>query len=265
MDFRLVVTDMDGTLLNSEGHVPEGFWNLLDQLRERGIAFAPASGRQLATLESQFRRAGEPMSYIAENGTVVVHHGSVISMTTLNPDTVHAIIDAARGSEVDMGVVVCQPERAFVERNDEAFRSEGAKYYLALDEVEDLHQVVNDKIIKVAIFTFDDAETAVAPVMRQAAPHEKVVVSGKNWVDVMDRSADKGRALTALCEAMSIPVSRSLAFGDYLNDMELLQAAGTSYAMANAHPEILAIADEVAPSNTEAGVLLVLKEMLEQK
>lgn len=262
MDFRLVVTDMDGTLLNSEGHVPEGFWNLLNTLRERNIAFAPASGRQLATLRHQFERAGEPMSYIAENGTVVIHEGKIISLTTLDSEAVHAIIDAARASEIDMGVVICHPERAYVERNDEAFRSEGLKYYLALDEVEDLHTVVDGQVIKVAIFTFDDAETQVAPVMREAVPDQKVVVSGKHWVDVMDQNADKGRALAALCEAMGISISQSLAFGDYLNDMELLQASGTSYAMSNAHPEILAIADKVAPSNNDAGVLLVLKDLL---
>ena len=265
MDFRLVVTDMDGTLLNPEGHIPEGFWSLLDDLRERGVAFAPASGRQLATLRHQFERAGEPMSYIAENGTVVVHDGEIISMTPIDPEAVHAVITAARDSDIDMGVVVCRPERAYVERNDEAFRAEGSKYYLALDEVEDLHEVVTDDVIKVAVFTFEDAETMVAPVLRDAAPDNKVVVSGKHWVDIMDQSADKGRALVSLCLAMNIPVDQSVAFGDYLNDMELLQAAGTSYAMDNAHPDIMAIADRRAPSNAEDGVLLVLGDMLDGK
>ena len=264
MDFRLVVTDMDGTLLNAEGNIPEAFWPLLDRLRDQGVAFAPASGRQLATLQSQFDHAGEPMSYIAENGTVVVHAGEVISLTTLSPDAVHAIIDAARAADVDMGVVVCRPERAFVERNDEAFLAEGSKYYLSLTEVDDLHAEVNSEVIKVAVFTFEDAETVAAPLLRRAAPEDKVVVSGKHWVDIMDQSADKGRALTTLCEAMGIPVSASVAFGDYLNDMELLQAAGTSYAMANAHPDIAAIADRSAPGNTEDGVLVVLRQMLNE-
>ncbi len=259
MDFRLVATDMDGTLLNAEGRVPEGFWSILDALRLAGVAFAPASGRQLATLQTQFERAGEPISFIAENGTVVVHEGEVISLTTLSSDTAHEIIDAVRASEVDMGVVICRPERAYVERNDQAFRTEGTKYYVSLAEVDDLHTVVNDEVVKVAVFCFDDAETVAAPVLRTAAPHDKVVVSGKHWVDIMDNAADKGNALTILREAMGIDASQTLAFGDYLNDMELIQEAGTSYAMANAHPDILAIADKIAPSNLDAGVLLVLQ------
>ena len=49
-DIRLIAVDMDGTLLRPDGSIPEGLWPLLDRLAQRGIAFAPASGRQLATL-----------------------------------------------------------------------------------------------------------------------------------------------------------------------------------------------------------------------
>lgn len=262
MDFRLLATDMDGTLLNSNHEVPEKFWDILTQLRAKNIAFAPASGRQLATLQKQFEHAGEPISYIAENGTVVVHNGEIISLTTLDADTVHGIIDAVRASDIDMGAVICRPERAYVERNDEAFRAEGLKYYVSLSEVDDLHEVVNDEVIKVAIFTFADAEKDSAPVIRAACPDANVVVSGQHWVDVMDPAANKGQALIALAQALGIEQSQTLVFGDYLNDTELIQAAGKSYAMENAHPDIRAIADEIAPSNVDEGVVVVLEQLL---
>lgn len=265
MDFRLVATDMDGTLLDSNHDIPEGFWDVLDRLRANGIAFAPASGRQLATLQHQFADAGEPISFIAENGTVVVHNGEIISLTTINPDTVHAIIDAARNADVDMGVVICRPERAYIERNDEAFRTEGTRYYVSLAVVEDLHEAVNDEVIKVAIFTFQDAEEDCAPVISKACPDANIVVSGKHWVDVMDPSANKGQALAKLRDALGITESETLVFGDYLNDTELIKAAGTSYAMSNAHPDILALADAVAPSNDEAGVVQVLEKLLAEQ
>ena len=50
-DLRLIAVDMDGTLLDAEGRVPDALWPLLEELRERDIHFAPASGRQLATLQ----------------------------------------------------------------------------------------------------------------------------------------------------------------------------------------------------------------------
>ncbi|MDO5373778.1 MAG: Cof-type HAD-IIB family hydrolase [Corynebacterium glutamicum] len=262
MDFRLVATDMDGTLLNTHHEVPEKFWDILEQMRAKGIAFAPASGRQLATLQKQFGHAGEPISYIAENGTVVVHDGEIISLTTIDSDTVHSIIDAVRASDIDMGVVVCRPERAYVERNDEAFRAEGLKYYVSIEEVQDLHEAVNNEVIKVAIFTFQDAEKDCAPIIRAASPNANVVVSGQHWVDVMDPSANKGQALATLRDALGLEESQTLVFGDYLNDTELIKAAGKSYAMSNAHPDILELADEIAPSNIEEGVIVVLEKLL---
>lgn len=265
MDYRLVATDMDGTLLNAEGQVPEEFWGILEELRSANVEFAPASGRQLATLRKQFDRAGEPLSFIAENGTVVVHHGKIISLTTLDEDVVHRVIDAARDSDVDMGLVICHPDLAYVERSDEAFRSEGSKYYVSLSEVSDLHTVVSGDVIKIAVFSFDDAESTAAPILRAAAPDQKVVVSGKHWVDIMAADANKGHALSMLRTAMGIDQSHTLAFGDYLNDMELLEKSGTSYAMANAHADILAVADKIAPANTDDGVVVVLRELLDNQ
>ena len=79
----------------------------------------------------------------------------------------------------------------------------------------------------------------------------------------MHADAGKGRALTALAEAMGVDKRQTAAFGDYLNDLELLEAAGTAWAMDNAHPDIKAIADHIAPPNTEAGVVTVLRTLLD--
>ena len=57
VDVRLVVVDMDGTLLDGHGRIPAGLWPLLGVMRERGIVFAPASGRQYATLATMFADA----------------------------------------------------------------------------------------------------------------------------------------------------------------------------------------------------------------
>jgi len=59
------------------------------------------------------------------------------------------------------------------------------------------------------------------------------------------------------------PPEQTAAFGDYLNDAELLAAAGTSYAMANGHPQLKAAADHIAPSNEENGVVRVLQQLLD--
>jgi len=260
MDYGLVALDMDGTLLDGAGQIPAGFWDVLVELQRRGVAVAPASGRQLATLRAMFDGEHDPGTYIAENGTCVFHDGEVVSTTELDPAAVHAIIDAA----ADFDLVICTPTVAYVLPGlSTATGREIDKYYVSKEEVTDLHAVVDHGVIKVAVFTDEDAETVAYPVVRAAAPDANVVVSGAHWIDVMDPTAGKGRALLALADALGIPQARTLAFGDYLNDYELLEAAGTAWAMDNAHPDIRAIADHIAPPNTEAGVVTVLRELLD--
>ena len=86
-DIRLIVADMDGTLLDGDSNIPDDFWPLLDELHAKGVEFVPASGRQLATLRSMFAdRVDGAMSYIAENGNVVVADDNVIDYLVLERD-----------------------------------------------------------------------------------------------------------------------------------------------------------------------------------
>lgn len=255
MEFRIIALDMDGTLLDADGQIPDSFWPVLEELRARGVAVAPASGRQLATLRAVF--PGD--TFIAENGTCVFHDGEIVSTTLLDAATVHSVIDAS--AELDMDLVVCTPTVAHhlpgISAQTEA---ELAKYYHSRQVTEDLHAVTD--VIKLAGFTPGDAEREIYPALLDAAPDATVVVSGAHWVDIMAADAGKGRALTALAETMGVEKHQIAAFGDYLNDLELLQAAGTAWAMENAHPDVKAIAHHIAPPNTEAGVVTVLRDLL---
>lgn len=79
----------------------------------------------------------------------------------------------------------------------------------------------------------------------------------------MNPAANKGIALQALADATGTHISDTLVFGDFLNDLELLETAGTSYAMDNAHPRIKDIADAVAPSNADEDVIHVISSILD--
>ena len=88
---RLIALDMDGTLLDPSGRVPDEFWGLLDSARAQGVTIAPASGRQLATLQAMFPGCD---TFIAENGTVVWHGGRVVSTTALPDAPVQRLLAA---------------------------------------------------------------------------------------------------------------------------------------------------------------------------
>ena len=116
-DIRLVVADMDGTLLDEHGRIPEGFWDMLARLRARGVEFVPASGRQYATLRNMFASKasevlnGGELSYIAENGNVVAVDGKVVEVHGVDLGITRRTIDMVNASvsagEYDMGLVIC--------------------------------------------------------------------------------------------------------------------------------------------------------------
>lgn len=264
VDIRLIASDMDGTLLDADGKVPDRFWPLLDKLLAAGILFSPASGRQYQTLEAVFGDR-EGLVYIAENGTNIVRDGVSIALETVVPAIIAPVVDWVRATAAagaDLGVVVCGARSAYIERADEHFVSQVRPYYAALEVVDDVTAAAaGDDVLKLAIFDVGRAETRTGPAVLALDLPADVVISGENWVDIMRPGANKGKALILLQEHLGISREQTMAFGDYLNDAELLDAAGHSYAVANAHPSIRERARHQAPSNIDEGVIESILEV----
>ncbi|MGW1212765.1 Cof-type HAD-IIB family hydrolase [Streptomyces sp. NPDC002499] len=263
-DIRLIVTDMDGTLLDDAKRIPPGLWETLAELRRRGVLFSPASGRQYATLAREFAEVSEGMAFIAENGTYVVRDGVELASDPLAPGVVAELVRTVRqlvASGVDVGAVVCGKRSAYVERTDGAFLDEVRRYYVENQVVEDA-TVIDDDILKVALYDFGSAERTTAPGLAPFATTHQVVVSGEHWADVMNPTANKGAALRRLQRDLGITPAQTMVFGDYLNDLEMLDAAEWSFAMANAHPDVVARARYTAPSNNDNGVLRTIARVL---
>jgi len=255
-DVRLVAVDLDGSLLDDAKRIPPSFWRLLDALDERGILLCPASGRAYPTLRRDFGR--DDLVYIAENGAYVVHHGREVSSDTVPWERAAAVIAAVRrfaSGGADVGTVLCGKRSAYVERTDAAFLAQVAPYYAQLATVDDLLAVRDDEVLKVAVYDFGSAERGAGAALAPLDGPVRVLVSQEHWVDVMSPTADKGTALAAVQRATGISHEQTMAFGDYLNDLGMLAAAGWSFAMANAHPDVRAAARHVAPGNNDNGVV----------
>lgn len=260
-DVRLVVADMDGTLLDAQGDIPAGFAEVAEVMAERGIVFAPASGRQLATLRAMFPTQAQ--AFIAENGAIVAHGDTVVSTTPLEPDVWRAMVRRARVLPGDPapGTVLCGVESAYVEDSRPAFLAETEIYYHRLEIVPDLC-AVSDDVVKVAIYDFGDAEQTAA-ACGDPGPGNIVIVSGAHWIDMMSTRAAKGRATAALARELECRPDQIVAFGDYLNDLTLMDVTPYSCAVANAHPQVAKAASYLAPSHIDAGVITVLRRVLD--
>lgn len=267
VDLRLVVADMDGTLLDGEGRVPSRFETVMARMREHGVVFMPASGRQLANLRATLGSAIAESPVIAENGTIVVQGDAEIHRETITRSDAVAAVRTARALReqgFDVGPVIATRDRAYVDRIDERFVRQCAFYYAALEPVEDVLDLALDNVLKIAVYAFGDAESECYGPLSAAVPGVQTVVSGVHWVDMMARTASKGRALAAVQERLGINPAQTAVFGDYLNDAELYDHAELSFAMANAHPGILSRARYIAPANTDDGVLRTIEALLDR-
>lgn len=263
-DIRLIACDMDGTLLDDDDAIHGDFWPLIDALHDRGIVFCPASGRQYYNLLERFEPIADEVVFIAENGTYVVREGKELSSDCLDPPVARELVEVARDLSArgaDVGVVLCGKASAYIERTDAAFLAEVDKYYRRLEVVEDL-TTVDDDILKVAIYDFVSSEEVSAPAFAPFLATHQVVVSGEHWLDVMDRHANKGSGIRHIQESLGITRDQTMVFGDFLNDLEMMDEATYSFAMANAHPELAARARFRAPGNADNGVVRTIKSVL---
>ena len=251
---------MDGTLLNSNHEVSDRFFELYDELKKRNIAFVAVSGRQYHSMVDKLDPIKDEIIVIAENGALVKHRKSVLLTTPINKTDVSRVLDAVHPLDNVHPVLCCQ-NTAFVQGESQAFLNMLREYYSEYDIVENQHHV-EEEVLKVAIYHFKDSEKHIYPAVKHLEKDMKVKVSGAHWVDVSDRNAHKGHALKKVMEQHRIAPDEIMVFGDYNNDLEMMQLSEYSFAMANAHPNVIKTAKYRTHSNDDFGVERILEKLL---
>lgn len=260
---KIIFSDMDGTLLTSENKLPKGFDEMITELCRRGVIFAPASGRQYFSLLRTFEEYRDEFLFLAENGTFVLRKGKEIFSSPLNVEATKKVLTASEGFE-NILRVWCGKKDAYLrcEQNTPEFRAELEKYYTH-NAVIDNFDEIRDVPLKLAFF--DPTGNADKNIYTKLAPFREelqVVLSSDYWVDVMSPTINKGEAIKNVQRVMGIRPEECAAFGDYLNDCEMMQAVGFSFAMANAHPDLKKLSRFETVTNDEAGVLVGIRRLI---
>lgn len=259
---RLIACDMDGTLLTSDKRLPPDLFAVLEKLRARGVAFAVASGRQYGSLRRDFEALVPHIIFICENGALVMKNDERQFLAPLDPASLPRIIAVSRTIQGAYPAICCAGEAIMEESAPVHFLKSMQIHYKNTRIVPDLMAYADaTDACKVCFYSDLPAEETSLPVLiRELSGSLAVIHSDVNWVDVMKPGVNKGRAMQALYEQLGITKDEAMAFGDYLNDCELLASVTESYAMENAHPRLKEMARHIAPSNDEDGVMRVIRE-----
>lgn len=198
--------------------------------------------------------------FFSENGTHVVYQGKDLHVDPLDRNAAIEFVKAGRKLE-DTFIVLCGKSSAYIECDDQKFIAEVKQYYERLELVEDLTKV-EDLFLKVTLCNFKGVEEHTLPHFEGFTSDFKVAVAARIFIDITSATANKGNAIEKIQKKFNISPEETLVFGDYLNDLEMMQNAKYSYAMKNAHPGIIKASTYITNfDNNENGVIKTVVEL----
>ena len=268
MNVKLIAFDLDGTLLDDDKHLPPENLAALQAAHAQGIFLVPATGRILKALPEELLAPGLFRYFIFANGALVydLQEQQALYRARIEPelavrlctymDTLPVLYDCYRG---DCGYMT----QWMYDRAPEFFETEPhiLKLIKSLRRpVPELKQkILEDRLPLEKLQMFFrpehmDERARQLELVPQLFPELIASSSLRNNIEINSVRAGKGNALRALCEKLDLDTSESVAFGDGLNDADMLRAAGRGCAMQNAVPAVKEAADVIVETNNEAGV-----------
>lgn len=259
---KLIASDIDGTLVaDGENHINPEYFDVILKLREKGIQFAAATGRQWASIEQLFEPIKEKIFYLSDNGSYVGCHGRNLFLYPIERGLANELILDIRNTE-GLDAVVSGPDTSYVEtKNEELIHWLIEGYKFKVKQVEDLTKV-EDQFIKVSAYKASGVQKTAAPLKAKYESRLKIALAGDMWMDSVALGVNKGEAIKTLQENLNILPEETMAFGDQHNDIEMLNQAYYSFAIGNAKDEVKKAARFQADTNLNDGVLKVLKALL---
>lgn len=267
----IIALDLDGTLLNSRKELSRVNLQVLEKAAAKGFVIVPTTGRfyggmpacikAMPFVEYAITINGAQVQDLAEQKTVyqaeVPCEQAVSIMEWL--DKFPVIYDCYMDNDAFM--TASQKENIDETIDDEHYRS---MFHRLRRPVPELKEYIKGRsgVQKIQFFTAE-------PLVRQQIMEElpcrftglAVSSSHRQNVEINQQDANKGQALRALASYLNIPIEKTFAFGDGLNDLSMIQEAGTGVAMANACEEVKAAADYVTVSCDEDGVAKAIEEL----
>lgn len=256
---KLISVDMDGTFLNDDKEMSPEFDKVFKALKKKNVKFCAASGRQLASLKTVFDKYKDQMLFVAENGAVMEIDGQPIVNATLTREISDKFL--ARLKELDdMRILYCTSDYSYIDRTDDE-SMENARIYLPKFEiVKDLAHI-EELPVKISVHSKNGYYNDFKLLVEEFSDEASICTSGFDWLDIVPKGTNKGTAIAKMQAMLGISPKETMAFGDQMNDFEMINQAYHSYAMDNAIDKIKQIARYTAPSNNEFGVVSTLKEV----
>ena len=261
---KLIASDMDGSLLDENKKLPKEFFDTLNRLKEKGVAFVVASGRSFVTLYQDFRPNSDSLDYICDNGAFVVVNSGITNIDVIKRESLHALLTACSKIQ-NSQIILCGVKGTYHLNIGKEFNNNIRSYYINVKIVESLFDVYDD-IFKIAICDLNGPENNSYKILKEQFGNDlELQISGSVWMDIMNKGVSKGVALKKIQQNLGVTFEETMAFGDFYNDIELLKNAKYSFVMTNANEDMFQYGNYRAKSNAEHGVIKAIEEYVLNK
>ena len=244
MLIRLIASDMDGTLLDEHSEVPPETYDLILALREKGVHFAASSGRRFDRLCQFFAPVRDKMDFVAANGAQVYVDGELVDREVFSHLGIRRLAKTV-GKFESLHMALFDDEKSFLLDDEDKFVREIDKdlpnaeriWYLPGPDVS---------ILKISIYCEDGHVMDYAYALSRELGDEFLFApSGTHWIDALQRGVNKATGIEQVMAHHGITRDEVMAFGDSMNDYEIIRFVGTGCAMANGRPALKAVANRV--------------------
>ncbi len=260
----LLALDVDGTLLTSDGELSARTRHALRDADRAGWQVALITGRPLPYVLPVARKLGVGQYVVAANGSTVaqIDTGAVLYQSSISGELVRTALSAIRASLPAVCAAVTTARAFETERGFDVLAPLSKFDATVVDDATPLPEDVVHSAVLFAVGA--DASALWSQIAALVPPGIDVSPSGlPGSVELTAPGVHKGSGVVRLCQLLRIERQRVVAFGDGLNDHEMLMWAGHGVAMGNAADETKAVADEVTASNDRDGVAIVVERLLD--
>ncbi|NQX71802.1 MULTISPECIES: Cof-type HAD-IIB family hydrolase [Paenibacillus] len=245
--YKIVFFDIDGTLVNEEKEVPVSTIQAIHQLKEQGIEPVIATGRAPYFIKPLAEQLGID-SYVCLNGGYAVYRGEPLYRRIMAKSSIEALVNLAAKHKHSL---VFEGEHAyFTDTEDHPFVI-GAVSSLKVDlPAYDPHFWKTNDVYQIFLHCEDGDEQLYEELQKEF----KLIRWHQQAMDVLPAGGSKAQGIAAMLELLGLKPEDAVAFGDGLNDMEMLDFVGFGIAMGNSHKDLLPYADHVTTHVDDEGI-----------
>lgn len=262
-DGMLICTDLDGTLLKNDHTISPENLEAIEYFKKEGGTFTFVTGRMPFFVEDIYQAVQPNAPFGCVNGGGLYDHrkGAYIWQQVM-PEGVNALIQCVEEHFPGVGIQVNTFDHTYFCK--ENLTMENFRAATKLENLVCHYRDVDEPVAKIVFGSEDDEEILGIQKLLYAHPSMAefdFIQSEKTLYEILPKGTGKGMSITKLCQYLNLDIHKTLALGDYNNDIPMFRVAEIGIAVANACPAALKAADFVTVSNEEHAVAQVIRDL----